>query len=1061
MAVDINNIKNFCDDPSVFANGMRYFKDNRVYNLIYMPEISTLKCSVKGDNNTHDVEAVIENDEVESFKCDCGKSHGANGACKHVAAALLQYEKVHDEKLENEGGEYYRQICSKVIKGIGRIKLSKNKRVINLAPIIEMNGSGQGGHTVKLELAVGTAKLYKVRRLDRFLSAVTDNLELEFNGNFTFNGKTFTFGDKENALIDYLISLKEIYESNGKNLSDKALSLSGNVLVNVFLLASKCENAVFNLNGNDVSSLPVLQDKFDVPVKLSKVFDSFELEFEKWGEVEVIDKNYRIVIYENAFHVLSPEQADITKVFIGARESIGLKSVKFSDEEKTVLVESVMPKLRYLSDLSVDENISKDIVITDLAVKVYLETTEKKDIRAKVIFAYDDVQFNHFANEKPHIENKVLLRDKRRENEFIRLAAKMGFMTKNGILYINSPEKIYRFLEEGLEELSKNYEVFYSESFYNLKLVSPSRGAGSIGMGAGNLFEFKLEFDDIPPHELEKVLEAVREKEKFYRLDDGNFVNLRSKALENISELMDSIEVGFDENGTASMPVTKAVYLSTKSDEFAINRSKSFEDMLKKIKEPVNTDFEVPSCVKGVMRDYQKIGFKWLKTMASYGFGGILADEMGLGKTLQTIAFIVSEYENNPQPSLIVVPTSLLFNWQAEFDKFAPGYKVKVICGMPDERRELIKDIDDCTAVITSYGMIRRDINLYMSRTWSYCFIDEAQHIKNPNTVNARAVKKIKAKGYFAVTGTPIENNLTELWSIFDFIMPGYLFSRAKYRKIYEVPIMKKNDDAKVQSLLEHTSPFILRRLKSGVMKELPEKIETYMLTELEPEQRNIYSAYAYRAQNEIKRLAEEKGFERSRIEILAQITRLRQLCCHPSLFIDNYEGGSGKLNALLELVEDGTQSGRRMLIFSQFTSMLEIIAEMLREMGITYFYLDGSVKSSTRIEMCNAFNAGQRDVFLISLKAGGTGLNLVGADTVIHYDPWWNPAVEDQATDRAHRIGQTKAVQVIKLVARGTIEEKIRTLKEKKQELISSVLREGTANISAMTLEEIQELFE
>ena len=302
---------------------------------------------------------------------------------------------------------------------------------------------------------------------------------------------------------------------------------------------------------------------------------------------------------------------------------------------------------------------------------------------------------------------------------------------------------------------------------------------------------------------------------------------------------------------------------------------------------------------------------------------------------------------------------------------------------------------------------------------------------------------------------------MTELWSIFDFIMPSYLYTRHKFRRLYEVPIIKNEDKKALESLQGHIKPFILRRLKSEVLAELPEKIETQMVAEMDEEQKKYYAAYAMEAKRSIVTLSRERGFERSRIEILAIITRLRQICCHPSLFIENYQGGSGKLNLLLEVVTDALQSGRRILIFSQFTSMLSIIAQMLTTMGISHFYLDGKVKSAQRIEMANAFNDGQNDVFLISLKAGGTGLNLTGADMVIHYDPWWNPAVENQATDRAHRIGQTKAVQVIKLVTKGTIEEKICKLQEKKQAMIDSIVESGETMLSSMTLEEIQSLFD
>lgn len=372
-----------------------------------------------------------------------------------------------------------------------------------------------------------------------------------------------------------------------------------------------------------------------------------------------------------------------------------------------------------------------------------------------------------------------------------------------------------------------------------------------------------------------------------------------------------------------------------------------------------------------------------------------------------------------------------------------------------------MQDISDYQVIITSYGMIRRDLPYYMEHSFDYCIIDEAQHIKNPNTSGAKAVKSIRANGYFALTGTPIENNLTELWSIFDFVMPGYLLGRTKFRRLYEIPIVRHQDRAALESLQRQIKPFIMRRLKKNVLKELPDKIESYMVCDLNEEQKRLYLAYAAQAKADIVRLEEEKGFGKSRIEILSIITRLRQLCCHPAMFIEDYQEGSGKLDALMELVENALQSGRRILIFSQFTSMLNIISETLERMEVEHFYLDGSVSSVKRLDMTYAFNHGMRDVFLISLKAGGTGLNLATADMVIHVDPWWNPAVENQATDRAHRIGQNKIVQVVKLVTRGTIEEKICRLQEKKREMINSVVEDGEMMLSSMTLEEIQALFE
>ncbi|MBR2472258.1 MAG: DEAD/DEAH box helicase, partial [Clostridia bacterium] len=492
-----------------------------------------------------------------------------------------------------------------------------------------------------------------------------------------------------------------------------------------------------------------------------------------------------------------------------------------------------------------------------------------------------------------------------------------------------------------------------------------------------------------------------------------------------------------------------------------INKYTYFNDFVSKFENVSFEDYEIPKDMEHILRPYQKTGFKWLKLLASFGLGGILADEMGLGKTLQAIAFVKSEYEKTKKPTLIVAPTSLLYNWYNEIKKFSPDSSVCIISGDPAERKALAADIDKYCFVITSYGLLRRDAALYANASLAYCIIDEAQQIKNPNTINAKAVKSLKAQGFFALTGTPLENNLTELWSIFDFVMPGYLFSRHKFRTMYEIPIVKEENKNSLNELLKHTKPFILRRLKSQVMSELPQKIESKIVCEPTQKQKLLYTAYASAAKKEINTLIDNGNIARNHIKILSMITRLRQLCCHPSLFVENYNGGSGKLDVLIDLLESSIDSGHRVLIFSQFTSMLSIIADTLNEIGISYFYLDGHTPSKSRVEMADKFNSGEKSVFLISLKAGGTGLNLTGADMVIHFDPWWNPAVENQATDRVHRIGQTKSVQVMKFVAKDTIEEKIHEIQQIKQNMIDNVLETGETLLSSMTIDEIKSLFE
>lgn len=473
--------------------------------------------------------------------------------------------------------------------------------------------------------------------------------------------------------------------------------------------------------------------------------------------------------------------------------------------------------------------------------------------------------------------------------------------------------------------------------------------------------------------------------------------------------------------------------------------SEAFQTLVKRIGAPDQSNWRIPSGLHAELRDYQYTGFRWFKSLSTYSLGGILADDMGLGKTLQTIAYLLSEKEQDAvlHPSLIVVPASLVYNWKNEFEKFAPSLKVHTIAGTPKERSDLLQENAD--VFITSYPTLRQDMSLYKEREFHALILDEAQTIKNYATKAAAAVRAISAPKRFALSGTPIENSLEELWSIFQTILPGLLPSQQGFKKMTSERISKL------------VRPFILRRVKKDVLKELPDKIETTQRSELSKEQKELYVGYL----EQLKSSLTTEDFQRNRMKILAGLTRLRQICCHPALFIENYEAESSKLEQLLETVHQALANGKRMLIFSQFTSMLHIIREKLAEQNISFFYLDGQTDGKDRVEMANRFNKGEHDIFLISLKAGGTGLNLTGADTVILYDLWWNPAVEEQAAGRAHRLGQKNVVQVIRLIAQGTIEEKIYEMQQKKRELISQVIQPGETMLTSLSEEELRELLE
>ncbi len=542
---------------------------------------------------------------------------------------------------------------------------------------------------------------------------------------------------------------------------------------------------------------------------------------------------------------------------------------------------------------------------------------------------------------------------------------------------------------------------------------------------------------------------------------------------------MESLKTNLDidfkeiEKGEIHLPVFRSLYLDRLLKDSKIkniNKDENYKNIVDKIDNKViDENLKLPKGLNASLRNYQETGFRWLKTLDSYNFGGILADDMGLGKTIQLVSVILSYIENSndgtekKKASLVICPSSLTLNWYNEIQKFAPNLKVMLINGGIQDRKNKIKQIDNYNVVIASYDILKRDIDVYkdMNYEFKYVIADEAQYIKNNNTQNFKAIKEIKAETRYALTGTPIENSLSELWSIFDFVMPGYLFSYRKFKELYETPIVRGEDNKAMKKLKMLIEPFILRRIKEDVLTELPDKTITILNNEMEEEQAKIYMSYMSQVKEEIETEISVNGFERSQIKILSLLMRLRQICCHPALFIENYKGESSKLNQCIQIVKDAVESGHKILLFSGYTSMFDIIEEELNKENIRYSKLTGQTKVGERIKLVEEFNENDDiKVFLISLKAGGTGLNLIGADMVIHYDPWWNLSAENQATDRTYRIGQKRNVQVYKLITKNSIEEKIYELQQKKAKLIDNMLSTKETFISKLSKEEIMNLF-
>ena len=624
-------------------------------------------------------------------------------------------------------------------------------------------------------------------------------------------------------------------------------------------------------------------------------------------------------------------------------------------------------------------------------------------------------------------------------------------------------DELYDFLTAGIPSLEFYGTVNGSSAFRAQRVLPQPKVQVGISVDS-DLLNISVLSRDLSLKELMAVYESYTKKKRFYRLRSGDFVDLtENDQFRELDAFMGQMDLNSREllHGKTQIPVYRALYLNRMlecHEELVASRDRTYRALIRNFKTVQEAEYEIPPAFEGVLRNYQVFGYKWLRTLQASGFGGILADEMGLGKTVQMIALFENDRLSGEAdlPSLVVCPASLVYNWQEEIRRFAPELRSTVIAGTQSVRKKLLAETGEADVLITSYDLLKRDIVLYENLSFHNCVLDEAQYIKNSSAAASKSVRLIRARHRFALTGTPIENRLAELWSIFDFLMPGFLFGRTDFEKRFELPIARQHDAVVTDKLKTMTSPFILRRKKSDVLKDLPEKMEEVRYARISGEQRKLYDAQVVR----MKGMLKGEGFHgEEKIKMFAELTRIRQICCDPSLLFENYGGESAKREACMELVESAVEGGHRMLIFSQFVTMLELLEDEMKARKIPYFKIVGATPKEKRVAMVRQFNEGNVPVFLVSLKAGGTGLNLTGADVVIHYDPWWNLAAQNQATDRTHRIGQTKQVTVYKLILKDTIEERILELQDAKKDLAEAILEGSRESLLSLSPEELLRL--
>ena len=643
-------------------------------------------------------------------------------------------------------------------------------------------------------------------------------------------------------------------------------------------------------------------------------------------------------------------------------------------------------------------------------------------------------------------------------------------------------DSIGNLLFGGLPEFRAAGEVFTTPAFD--RLIRDGKPRISMGVSlAGNLIDLTVSAGDLESDELAALLSSYRKRKHYHKLKGGAYLSLEDMDLAELDRIASDLGISLKElaSGKVELPSYRAFYLDEEKD---LDRDRSFKNYVDNFRSVDEQSYTPPAQLSSVLRPYQEEGFRWLSARCDAGFGGILADEMGLGKSLQLISLLLARRDEARRvgPSLIVCPASLVYNWLQEFARFAPELTVRAVAGPKAERRRIralslpapdgAAAADPCDVLVTSYDLLRIDIHDWVGERFFLCALDEAQYVKNPAALVTRAVKRVEAEHRFALTGTPMENRLSELWSIFDFLMPGLLGPYARFRERFELPIVGGDEDIarRLQALV---GPFMLRRLKTQVLSDLPEKLESVVYAPMTGEQLKLYSAHEQRLREELTRQKSDKAakdggrksgmsdaeFNKSKVQILAELTRLRQLCCDPRLLYENYKGPAAKLDAICDLVDSAMGGGEKALVFSQFTSFLSLIADKLDAAGVRYFTITGATPKEERLELVNRFNADDTPVFLISLKAGGTGLNLTGASVVIHADPWWNAAAQDQATDRAHRIGQTHVVSVERVIAKGTIEERILALQEAKSNLADQVVGASGVSLASLSRDDLVDL--
>ena len=1038
-------------DYSDYKKGRNYYRPfvmKKTPKLENNKKISKFEVESEHTSNIYLVnfETDINLGKITSISCTCPQFH-AFDSCKHVAACLYNY---FDEIIPViKSRKYLEKISENFLDVFDNSFKNQNKQIKQEVKIeVYLYGENEFGNifdTLDIELKVGTDKLYscKNRKISNFLDAIQNNNEYYFGKYFTYDPNTCYISEENMKIINYLLLINE-----PKDYYDYYQFFKGRQSIKKII--ELMSNKTLYLNGYKIYEI---KNSFPYKTRLIKDNEDFKLQIKYEPNTHLITSDLEYVQVKNILYILNEKE----KLFLKGLYVNEIDELIIKKENKSRFSKSILTTI--YKNIEIDKDIDDFQISKEVNAKLYFNILNNKLV-CDIAFKYDNDEINYFDN------NSSILRNNEFEEQVINELIKFKFEINNNSFELVDIDNIGSFIENDLIKFTDKYDVYTSENLKKINVIKKPSVKSSFSIGKDNILSYNFNIENINNDEIGNILSALKKKKKYYRLKSGDIVNIESNSeLDELNNLIEDLSITEDDlsNHNFELPKYRAIYLdSLRNNKYhIIDTNNLFDELINKFKMYKNSNVSLSNKENKLLRPYQIDGIRWLYNIDKTGFGGILADEMGLGKSIQTIYYIKEMLkENKDYVFLIVSPTSLIYNWENEFNKFEPKIKKTILAGNRTKRREILEN-NNGNVLITTYGLIREDKAYYEKMNFKTIIIDEAQNIKNYNSEIAKSIKKIKAETKFALTGTPIENSISEIWSIFDFIMPGMLPDIDIFDKKFIIKEFDEKANNKLNELNKIINPFILRRRKRDVIKDLPEKIENNIYVELTETQKKLYLAELDNVNKQMEEIIKTGGVSQLRFMVLQLLTKLRQICINPNIIYKDYKGGSGKMDEFLKVVDTMVKNSHKILIFTSFKEALKLAKEQLDSKKITSYVIDGSVSSKKRMELVDKFNNDDTNVFFIMLKAGGTGLNLTSADVVIHLDLWWNPQAENQATDRTHRIGQTKNVEVIKFISRGTIEEKILELQNKKKILSDKLIDQNNSEIvfNKLTEEDIRML--